>query len=170
MTYFIRCASDCLEVNFMPLACDSILHCSVVQVVTSGVGSTSFSRSLPAQHHVVTDPLLQGHTGGRAWDSCRKTRLSLAQQNIQMLAVLHLLPKQRINAHSLLERAQDLLCIFIVGHQHIKVWWPEIELLCDLNTKSCYFKHILHFIEQCKVKIITSQHFHVVQTLQTNSQ
>jgi len=114
MTYLIRCASDCLEVEFMPLACDSILHCSVVQVVTSDVCSTSISRSLPAENHVVTDPLQKGHTGGRAWDGYGRIRLSLSQQPVHPLTVLHLLPQQRTNAHSLFRKSRislvDLHC------------------------------------------------------------
>lgn len=145
-SYLIRCASDCLEVEFMPLACDSILHCSIVQVVTSDVCSTIISRSLPAQHHVVLDPLQQGHSGGRAWDGCRRIRLSLAQQ--QPLTVLHLLPQQRINAHSLLERAHDL-CIFIVGHPHIKIWWPLKFSCCVLllqNHITLYTHSAFYFL------------------------
>lgn len=109
-TCLIRCASDCLGVELIPLACDSMFNCPVVQIVTSDICSSVVSRSRPAQHHVVTDTLQQGHTGGIARRGCSRNRFSLAY-SITFI----------INAFCLLERAPGCLCVFIECHMDVNV-------------------------------------------------
>lgn len=105
-TCLIRCVSDCLVVELIPLACDSIFNCPVVQIVPSDICSSVVSRSGPAQHHVVTNTLQQGDTGGSARGGCSRNKFTLALDHI-------------IDAFCLLD--MGCLCVFIECHQHMNI-------------------------------------------------